>query len=110
MPDTSGPSYLWGPVIAFAMVGVLALILRWTWSSRRDTLLSGRTRSGSETDYGLLIPIAAPTDLTTGRRLAARLDAIGVRNTLATTQAGLRLMVFPDDAQRARDALPGESE
>ena len=108
MPDASGPSFGWAPMIAAAAVGVLALILRWAWSTKRDSLLSERPRSGPDTDYGLLIPVAAPRDDADGRRLAARLSRIGIRSTLTTTQAGLRLLVFPADAERARGVLGGE--
>jgi hypothetical protein len=110
MPHASGPSSLWAPVIAFLVVGVLALILRWAWSSRPESLLSERPRAGPETDYGLLVPVATPLDAVDGRRLAARLDEIGVRSTLTTTQSGLRLLVFPADADRARGELRREAD
>jgi hypothetical protein len=97
-------------MIALLAVGVLALILRWTWSARRDSLLSERPRAGPETDYGLLVAVAAPQDAADGRRLAAQLDEVGVRSTLTTTASGLRLLVFPADAERARGALRHESE
>jgi hypothetical protein len=110
MPHASGPSPLWAPVIAFVVVGVLALILRWAWSSRPESLLSERPRAGLDTDYGLLVPVAAPIDAVDGRRLAERLDRIGVRSTLTTTASGLRLLVFPADAERARGALGGAAD
>src|ERR1700757_1232453 len=110
MPHAAAPSSLWAPFIAFLVVGVLALILRWAWSSRPGSLLSIRPRTGPDTDYGLLVPVAAPVDATDGRRLAARLDLIGVRSTLTATQSGLRLLVFPDDADRARGALGDEAD
>jgi hypothetical protein len=107
MGQAAGPSSLWAPLIAFLVVGVLALVLRWSWSRPRS-LLAERPRTGSDTDYGLLVPVAAPVDAADGRRLAARLDGIGVRSTLTTTASGLRLLVFPADAERARGALDGD--
>src|ERR1700710_2098342 len=110
MPHTPGPTLDWAPVIAFGIVGVLALVLRWAWSGRKDSLLSAPSRAGSENDYGLLVPVATPLDPADGQRLAERLESIGIRSTLTTTHSGLRLMVFPRDAGRAREALDRETE
>jgi hypothetical protein len=105
MPDSAGPSLFWAPFVAFGVVGVLALILRWAWSGRKDSLLSTPARSGAEGDYGLLVPVAVPRDAQDGQRLAQQLDEHGVRNTLTTTTSGLRLLVFPDDLANARQIL-----
>lgn len=109
MPNAQGPSFIWAPVIAFAIVGLLALVLRWAASGRKDSLLATRTKSGAVTDYGLLVPVATPVDLADGQRLTERLESMGIRSTLTTTHSGLRLMVFPSDAERARGALGGET-
>ncbi|MEY9967711.1 hypothetical protein ABIA33_005790 [Streptacidiphilus sp. MAP12-16] len=90
-------------VLPFAVVGVLVLLLRWTWSPRRGRSFASRTpRRGAPGDYGLLIPIAAPADPAETLLLIARLDAAGIRSTLVDTTQGPRLMVWPEEAGKAR--------
>ena len=86
MPDSAGPSLFWAPFVAFGVVGVLALILRWAWSGRKDSLLSTPARSGAEGDYGLLVPVAVPRDAQDGQRLAQQLDEHGVRDRFGETR------------------------
>ncbi|MEZ0090553.1 hypothetical protein [Streptacidiphilus sp. EB129] len=93
-------------VLPFVIVGALVLLLRWTWSPRRGHSLVPRTpRRGAPTEYGLLVPVAAPADDAEALRLTARLDAAGIRWTLVNTTQGLRLMVWPDSAPSARRLL-----
>ena len=98
----------WAPLVAFGVIGVLILVLRWAYSSRRDSLLSGLTRRGKESDYGLLVPVAAPQSQVAGVRAQQRLEAAGIKATLTRTESGLRLLVFPDDLARARQILRAE--
>ncbi|MER5637675.1 hypothetical protein ABT095_12025 [Kitasatospora sp. NPDC002227] len=89
---------------SFAVVGVLVLLLRWTYGTG-TSLVARRPRTGAPSEYGLLVPVAAPEDLAEGRRLAARLAGAGIRHTLAPTAEGLRLMVWPADERAARSLL-----
>lgn len=100
-----GTSYLWGWLVALAVVGLLILVLRWAFSGTNDSLLARRTRMGAETDYGLLIVVARPADTATGEDMRRRLAAAGIRGTLITTTNGLRLMVFHEEEARAKDLL-----
>lgn len=100
-----GTTYLWSPIAALLVVGVLILFLRWAYSDRQDSLLSRRTRVGPDSEYGLLVVVARPVDARTGEDLRRRLAAVGIRGTVTTTANGLRLMVFPDEAARAREVL-----
>lgn len=88
--------YLAGPLIAFAVVGVLTAVLRRALS--RDVPPAD--------DFGLLA-VAALTDrweIAAGVRAA--LARAGIRSTAATGLDGLiRVLVFPDDAGRARGIL-----
>jgi hypothetical protein len=94
-------------VLPFAIVGVLVLLLRWTWG--RGSSLAPRTpHRGSPAEYGLLVPVAAPEDDADALRLAGLLDAAGVRNTLVGTTRGPRLMVWEEDVPRARRLLRDE--
>jgi hypothetical protein len=97
--------YSWAPFIAFGVVGVLILVLRWAYSSRRDSLLSRPVHRGADADYGLLVPVAAPTSQVSGVRARQRLEAAGIKATLTRTESGLRLLVFPDDLDLARRIL-----
>ncbi len=93
--------------MAFAAVGVLALILRWAYSGSRRSLVERVSRPGAEDEYGLLIAIASPSTYIEGEMLRRRLADAGFRATLATTTEGPRLMVFRHDERAARLILAG---
>jgi hypothetical protein len=93
--------------MAFAAVGVLALILRWAYSGSGHSLVERVSRPGTEDDYGLLISIASPSTYIEGEMLRQRLADAGFRATLATTTEGPRLMVFRNDERAARLVLAG---
>jgi hypothetical protein len=97
-------SYAFGPLVAFAVVGALALLLRWAFSGGRS-LVERRTRPGSEEEYGLLVSIAAPSTFIEGEVARRTLADAGLRATLATTTEGPRLMVFRRDERAARRIL-----
>lgn len=96
------------PLVALPLgllaVGVLALLLRWTYGRGRS-LVARRPRAGNPDEYGLLVSVAAPADDVDAARLVALLTAARVRHTLVDTSAGRRLMVWPDDAPWAREVL-----
>jgi hypothetical protein len=100
-------AYLWGPLLAFAAVGVLMLVLRWAHSPRHSSLVSRTPARGQPDEYGLLVPIAAPGSAPEGEVIRARLLAAGIAGTLAETKAGLRVLVWPADEDRARRVLRG---
>jgi hypothetical protein len=83
------------------VLGVLVLVLRWAFSSRRDSL------TGAENEYGLMEPLAAPKNASEGKQICALLRRGGVRGSLVHTRDGLRVMVWPEDQQRARELLLG---
>lgn len=94
-------SSIYGPLVAFAMVALLVLLLRWTFR-RGGSVVQRRARAGGEGDYGLLVPVAAPATFTEAELVRARLVAAGVRATLAPTTDGPRVLVFADEASVAR--------
>ncbi|MEJ5914988.1 hypothetical protein [Pseudokineococcus sp. 1T1Z-3] len=104
MPGWGSYSILFGPLVALVAVAVIALLLRWGWS-RGHSLVPGRARAGGEGDYGLLVPVAEPTTFVEAEALRARLEAEGLRATLAPTTDGPRVLVFPRDEHVARDIL-----
>jgi hypothetical protein len=102
----AGVSYVAGPLIGFAVIGFLIVILRWAFG-RGSSLIPGPARRGPPSDYGLLVEVAAPRTADDADRTARRLAAAGIRATVAPTTAGRRVMVWPSDEARARAVLNG---
>lgn len=98
-------SYAFGPVVAFAVLGILVVLLRWTFR-RGGSLVVPR---GRQDQYGMLAPVAAPADYASGEMLRRRLEQEGIRANLATTLDGPRILVWPDDVERAKQVLAGGS-
>ena len=107
MPSWNSYSPLYGQLMAFAAVGVLALILRWAYSGSGRSLVERASRPGREDDYGLLVAIASPSTYIEGEMQRQRLMDAGFRATLANTTEGPRLMVFRQDEREARRVLAG---
>lgn len=97
-------SYVVGPIIAFAGLGVLVLLLRWAFS-RGASVVAAPPTPGREAEYGLLVAVAAPQTYVEGEMLRRSLEDAGLRATLAQTVEGPRVMVWPADAERARAHL-----
>jgi len=91
-------------LISFGVLGVLILLLRWTYGTGKS-LVARPPRTGTPEEYGLLVAVAAPADAAEAERLTALLTAAGLRYTLVSTSEGLRLMVWPDDERAAREVL-----
>lgn len=101
-------SFLFGPVVAMAALGLIVLLCRWVFStSHRDQRVAQRrTAAVSAADFGLLVPVAtvrAPED---AELLRDVLKQAGIRGTVAASPDGaLSLLVFRDDALRAKDLV-----
>jgi hypothetical protein len=104
VPSWGNYSFAFGPLVAFGGLGVLVLLLRWTFSSGAS-LVARRPRSGPASEYGLLTRVAAPATFVEAELIRRHLADRGVRATLAPTVEGPAVMVFPDDAPAARLAL-----
>ncbi|WP_432547533.1 hypothetical protein [Kineococcus sp. SYSU DK004] len=100
-------SYAVGPTIAFLAVGVLVLLLRWTFS-RGHSLVERRPERGGSDEYGLLEAVSAPETFIEAEVQRRTLLDAGIRATLAPTTEGPRVMVFPSEANIARAVLAGE--
>jgi hypothetical protein len=85
-------------------MGVLVLILRWGWS-RGHSVVAQPVRPGTMDDYGMLTAVSMPANLIEGEILKRTLADNGIRSTLAITQDGPRVMVWPEDEEKARDIL-----
>jgi len=86
------------------MLGVLILLLRWTFS-RGHSLVESPPRAGREDEYGLLVSVAEPKTFVEAEMIAARLRDAGLRATLAPTLDGPRVLVFESERERALKLL-----
>jgi hypothetical protein len=100
-------SYPLSPLIAFGVVGLLVLLLRWAFGGRGTSLVARRPRAGRSDEYGLLVSIASPGTFIEGELLRRKLEDAGVRATLVNTSEGPRLMVFRENERDARRILAG---
>ena len=97
-------SFIVGPLLAFLALGLIIVMLRWTYS-RGHSLVERRPTSGGEGEYGLLTTVASPSTFVEAEVMRRRLETAGLRATLAPTTEGPKIMVFPEDASIARTIL-----
>ncbi|GAB3591340.1 hypothetical protein GCM10027446_08930 [Angustibacter peucedani] len=106
MPQWGSYSFVYGPLVAFAAIGVIVLLLRWTFR-RGSSLVAAPPRPGAPDEYGLLVPVASPPTFAEAELIKARLVGQGVRATLAPTTDGPRVLVFRDELRTAEALLRG---
>ena len=107
MSDIQSLFHVLGPLTAFGIVGVLALVLRWAFSGRRTSVVERKPMRGHTDEYGLLVPVSSPGSVIEAELQRLRLEESGIRTTLVTTVDGPRLMVFPEHEPIARAVLRG---
>lgn len=90
--------------LSLVFVGLLVLLLRWTYA-RGGSVVARGPKLGHSDDYGLLVPVADPATYIEGELLRQTLESAGVRAMLTTTLDGPRVMVFPTDEEKARRVL-----
>ena len=86
------------------MVGLLAIILRWAYSSS-NSLIEKDKKIGSEDEYGLLKVAASPKNHIEGEMLRQKLISVGIKATLSQTNTGPKILVFEEDLKIARATL-----
>ena len=92
--DVGRVGYLVGPLIAFVVLALLALFLRWAFAGR-DGPAAG--------DDGLLVRVATLSRRDWASALQATLSDAGIRSTVRSPTAHrTEVLVFPGDADRAR--------
>ena len=104
VPLGNSYSYAVGPIMALAFLGILILLLRWAFR-RGVSVVAAPPRRGRDGEYGLLVPVASPSTYVEGEMVRRTLEDSGIRATLAQTLDGPRVLVWPTDEQRAREAL-----
>jgi hypothetical protein len=104
VPSWGSFSYAFGPIVALALILVFVVILRWAFR-RGSSVVAAPARPGKDAEYGLLSPVSTPGSYVEGEMQRRTLEDAGIRATLATTLDGPRVMVWPQDADRARSLL-----
>jgi hypothetical protein len=93
--------YAVGPVIALAVVLLLGAFLRWAFGSGTS---SRRSTPPAPADDGLLTRIATLSRRESALALRAVLSDAGIRSTLRSSAPNrTTILVFPEDAPRARE-------
>ena len=100
MPIAAGTGLdaLMGPAVAFVVVALLALFMRWAFGTGY-----GREAAAPPADDGLLTLVATLSRRESALALRAVLSDAGIRSTIrcpAPNRADV--LVFPEDAARAR--------
>jgi hypothetical protein len=88
----------------FLVVAVLALILRWAFSSNKS-LIEKDKRIGFEEDYGLLKVASSPKNHIEGEIMRQKLLEVGIKATLSQTRTGPKILVFEEDLKIAKATL-----
>jgi hypothetical protein len=90
--------FLVGPAIAFVVLGLLAVFMRWAFGTGY-----GRTPTPVAEDDGLLTLIATLSRQESALALRAVLSDAGIRSTIRVPAPHRAdVLVFPEDAERAR--------
>lgn len=104
MPAWNSFSYFFGPLVAFSGLGIMVIILRWAFA-RGSSVVERPAKSGSPDEYGMLVPVASPGNYIEGEVLRRSLVDAGLRASLAQTNDGPRIMVWPKDVESAKKIL-----
>jgi hypothetical protein len=97
--DAGSLHFAVGPAIAFVVVGLLALFMRWAFGTGY-----GRRPAPPPAGDGLLTLVATLSRPESALALRAMLSDAGIRSTVrypAPNRADV--LVFPEDAERARE-------
>ncbi|MEO8106513.1 MAG: hypothetical protein ABI720_04270 [Actinomycetes bacterium] len=104
MPTWGSYSYAYGPFVVLVALGILMLVLRWAFG-RGSSVVERPPERGNPDQYGLLDAIASPTTYIEAEILRQRLEAGGIKATVAMTNDGPRVMVWPGDRLRAKSIV-----
>ena len=92
-------------LIAFAMIGLFGLVLRWTFNRDRSAAAAWPTTESVATgeDFGLLAPVAVVDTADEAAQVRDLLSAAGIRCTENVGEDGRRrVLVFASELARAR--------
>lgn len=97
-------SFVYGPLMAALVIGIMILLLRWAFS-HGHSLVEKRIQPSTSDNYGMLVEVTRPISLIDGEMFKQQLQAAGIRATLALTVDGVQLMVWPRDLGKAKQIL-----
>lgn len=103
MPGMGSYSFLFGPLLALAAIGLLLWVAR--GMSGQSSVVERPARRGAPEEYGLMIPVASPDTPAGAEAVLSRLAAEGIRGRSVATESGQRVMVWAEDVSRARSVL-----
>ncbi len=98
-------------VIVFAVIALLAVMLRWVYGRERrakppwppENTSADGGRDTDDSDFGLLAPVALVDTAEEAQRVRALLADAGIRATTRVTVDGRhRVLVFETEVHRAR--------
>ncbi len=98
----SAADYLFLPVLGGCLVGVLVLVLRW---AHRPSPSSTGTQRPVAGQHGMLVPVTTVRDPAAAARMMKALREVGIHATTAGPPHEQLLLVWPEDAEAARDRL-----
>lgn len=90
--------------MAFSGLGIMVLVLRWAFA-RGGSVVARPAKTGNPDEYGMLVPVASPSNYIEGEVMRRSLVDAGLRASLAQTNDGPRVMVWPKDVEFARKIL-----
>ena len=105
MPTWGSYSYVYGPFMAVVALGILVARTAVGLQPRHRQSSSGRPQPGDPDQYGLLDAVASPGTYIEAEILRQRLEAGGIKATVAMTNDGPRVMVWPSDRLRAESIV-----
>jgi hypothetical protein len=105
VPSWGSYSYVYGPLVALCVIGVMMLVLRWAFGGPKSSVVERPARRGRQDQYGLLDPVAAPETYIEAEISRQRLESAGIKATVALTHDGPRVMVWPEDRHKAEALL-----
>ena len=92
-------------IIAFAVIGVLAIVMRWVFKPSRKQRIGERMDASDARELGLLTVIGTFDRAGTAAQ-RARLAEAGIRASASLRRDGrFDVLVFTQDADRARELL-----
>lgn len=99
---TSMAEYFLVPMFGLLVIGLLALVLRWSHQPTKD---DHRRHGAAIGDHGLLVPVVSVPDASVAREHARQLAEIGIRATVSPARSEHLVLVWPWQAAAARDCL-----
>ncbi|MDX6197331.1 MAG: hypothetical protein QOJ79_482 [Actinomycetota bacterium] len=97
---TTDPPYL-GPLVLVVALVAIVLICRWVFAPSHAV-----PRTPPEgADFGLLVPITVVRTVDDADMLRDLLREAGIRGTITDAPGGFAVLVFRDDAGRARELV-----